>query len=411
MTNSNNEGVRAVRKISIRLLFLSVFQIFVSSLMIQSDFRWFTFDDGPGRNSPFVNSVPKFSDFYQIFSYAQNSDPYTYTKSGYPPFGHEFLAPLTFFNSDVALMIFLGASFGLLIASVVTVVANSINVFGMNYSDFLSIGLLCFSFPILFAADRGNIDILIIGMLIVVIDLHHRGKRTFASIILGLAMAIKIYPIVLLLFFLRFKNGTMFTIRALGVAAFATVFATWRSVGLSRDSISMILASVSGDGGIVLEPKYGAWSTSITGFISALRQSTSGIFPSAATDIYFLKLRIVLLILVLLFCAAIALFARSKTEMMIGSVSLALLLPTISYQYKAALLLLPVMISIQENSAVLMDKKLVWPFALAMGPTVWWFFGDGLANSSSLITVLSLLYIVFSVGFSLSIRDRRLLFT
>jgi hypothetical protein len=379
--------------------------------MIQSDFRWFTFDDGPGRNSPFVNSVPRFSDFYQIFSYAQNSDPYTYVKSGYPPFGHEFLTPLTIFNSDLALVIFLGASIGLIFASVVNLVSNSVNVFEMNYADFLSFGVLCLSFPVLFAADRGNIDILIVGMLVAVINLHYRGKRKTASIIFGLAVAMKVYPIVFLLYFLRFKGGMFFTMRALAVAFIATLIATWSSIGLSRESLSLLQTSIFGEGGVVLESRFGAWSTSVTGFVAALRQATSGIFPSSETDLYFLYVRIALLIFALLVCLAVAFFAKSKTEAMIGCVALSLLLPSISYHYKAALLLIPVLLSIQENSPVLIEKKLIWPIVLAMGPSVWWFFGDGLANSSTLVTSVSVLYIVVSIGFSLNFRSQRTQFT
>lgn len=411
MTHSSNHGVQTVRELSTRLIILSVFQVFISSLMIQSDFRWFTFDDGPGRNSPFVNSVPRFSDFYQIFSYAQNGDPYTYTKSGYPPFGHEFLTPLTIFNSDLALVIFLGASIGLIFASVFSLVSNSVNVFEMNYANFISFAVLCLSFPVLFAADRGNIDILIIGMLIAVIDLHHRGKRKTASILFGLAIAIKIYPIVFLLYFFRFKGGMFFTMRALVVAIIATLMATWSSVGVSRESLLLLQTSISGEGGVVLESRFGAWSTSVTGFVAALRQATSGIFPSAETDLYFLKFRIALLIFALLICLAVSLFAKSKTEAMIGCVALSLLLPSVSYHYKAALLLIPILVSIQENSPVLIEKKLIWPIVFAMGPTVWWFFGDGLANSSTLVTSVSLLYIVVSIGFSLNYRNPRFQFT
>jgi hypothetical protein len=89
---------------------------------------------------------------------------------------------------------------------------------------------------------------------------------------------------------------------------------------------------------------------------------------------------------------------------------MALLIPSISYHYKAALLIIPILISIQENSSILNIGSRLWAIALAFGPTAWWFFGDGLANTSSIVTFGAMFFLLISMSMKVKIRDRQFRF-
>ncbi len=201
------------------------------------------------RDTFFFTPVARYSDFFDIVRSAAKPSPYLDQTSVYFPFTFLEVFPFTLFDPLIALGVLFAIFFAFLIAFH-TFWLRDARESALQYG--ISVGIFTiFSFPVLFALDRGNFELLLlihIGVWFMAQEwlfrrADFRRLATVVSVIaLGSAIAMKGYPGLLLLVNLaerRFK--TMFATLALaGVLTF---------VGLATmgDGLALELARYQGN--------------------------------------------------------------------------------------------------------------------------------------------------------------------
>lgn len=367
---------------------LYAIQFALDAMRLQATTKWYTFDDSPVRGNFLTDPIPRFSDFHQILMYSNSSDPYTFAASGYPPFGNLVLSPFSLIDPNASLMLFLGITLSGLLA----LLFSAAHVDESSDTPLKRVGLLIFIFPVVFAVERGNLDLLIALLLGMAVLLHERGWRIFPAILVGTAIAIKIYPVLILLYFLHKKHRLRFVAIASVTAASLTGFALYVYGLFSLEGVQVIVGKLfpSANG---KQPDFlGSWSTSIAGLDVALRTATSGLENILPLDNLLRVIPIVLTVVIVAALACVVIFSRKSIDILAMCVFAMMLLPAVSFHYKAALLLLPIVLMLERGEAhFFSNTKVLWTYVIAIGPCVWWFFGEGKANVSSIITPISLI--------------------
>jgi hypothetical protein len=127
------------------------------------------------------------------------------------------------------------------------------------------------SYPFLFALDRGNNITIAVGLCLVAMSLEHRGKHSVAAVLIGLAAAIKIYPILFLLIFShrrRWRYLAMGTVSAGAISLLS--FSTFR--GGIEENLRTLLANLqsTGNTGAQIDLNH-----SMNGLVGAIQNSIS----------------------------------------------------------------------------------------------------------------------------------------
>lgn len=386
--NPYNSRMYVIDGILKRIGVLYVIQFALDAIRIQASTKWYTFDDSPVRGNFLTDPVPRFSDFHQILMYSNSSDPYTFAASGYPPFGNLVLAPLTLIDSYASFMLFIGVT----LSGFLALLFSAAHVDKKGDAPLKRVGLLILMFPVVFAVERGNLDLLIVLLLGMAVLLNERGWKLIPAVLVGVAIAIKIYPIIILLCFLHKEHRSRFVAIATVTAASLTSFALYVYGLFSLEGIQLVLGKLFPDVNGKQPDSLGGWSTSITGFDVALRSATSGIEGVLPLENLLRLIPIALTVFVGAALFFVVLFSRKSIDVLAMCVFAMMLLPAVSFHYKAALLLLPIVLMLERGEAEFFSNtKVLWTYVIAIGPCVWWFFGEGKANISSLITPLCLI--------------------
>lgn len=132
-------------------------------------------------------------------------DPRAFTPNGYPPVSHIFYIPLAFLNFGTAHAVFLLISF----AATVGAVYLSIKIAGkkVKWQNFLLfLGLVFLSFPFKFTLGMGQINAVVLFLLLLGFYLDGEKKYIRAGVILGISIALKPLFAFFLLFFALTKS-------------------------------------------------------------------------------------------------------------------------------------------------------------------------------------------------------------
>ncbi len=238
---------------------LSIFVLFAITSWYQnpSFANLFSFrgDDFPGN--PLVSSNTKgiglhfFGDLLESSRIVSSSgSPYINASGTYLPFSYSILRIFGSLDYKLLCVLFLmSVAFGIVI---VTQLSHKLNP-EIKRADFV---IILFSWPMMSAIDRGNLQVYIILLLVLSIVLAATGHDFASAITIGLVGAMKGYPILFLLIFLgRSRSGKNI------------------SAGLATCLILNTLALATFSGGFVANLK---------GFVSNFTGSAStGNFPTA----------------------------------------------------------------------------------------------------------------------------------
>jgi hypothetical protein len=247
----------------------------------------------------------------------------------------------------------------------------------------LAITLL--SYPFLFAVDRGNFELLVFVLLLAFLRFFTRGQYGWSALFLGLAIALKVYPVVLLVLYLPasrlraavvglvvaaaatlgsllcFKGGLWANVSYLLQAGFMQ--ADWKFIEFTSFSSDMVQRGVS----LLTFIKVISIETGfIRGMGSALftsRYMVSAIVIGAGAMIYTLFIekelwkRTAILVLVML------------------------LLPPISADYKLLLIYLPLFLFINSDARSRLDPAFLAIFGLLIVPKSYYYLPTVISES------------------------------
>jgi hypothetical protein len=278
-----------------------------------------------------------FSDYFQISQISQFNKPYELGGVNYPP-AALMLGKILFgaFPGLPGFVLFASASLGLIFY----LVRKS----GITKSLRTALPFVLF-YPLIFGLVRGNFDIVAVCLIFYSINFADKFNGRVSALLLALAVAIKIWPIVFILYFYKWKNKklvyetlsytfllTMFSAYLLGYSHLNEIFEVVSSSFLSADNITT-------------QAFHYCYSlTSIIFFVHLFLTADSPWNPLKFeiqdsvmfTDGIFAKFILVLLLLLLV----TAVFkTRSKRQTFLFISGIALMLPTPSYTYRGAILL------------------------------------------------------------------------
>ncbi len=180
-----------------------------------------------------------FGDFLVTFRLAQQPSPYLaegYVPFGYLPMSAVLLGPLTPLGYWWALAIFLLVCITLLFLAIWKSFSDSDKV-----TPTLVIALVLLSGPFMNGVDRGNVGLLMVGLMCLGASAELSGRRILSGVLFGVAAAMKLYPAFLGSVFLhRTRIKTMLTMAATTVVCVVVpvvVFAGgwWTNLSVMKD--------------------------------------------------------------------------------------------------------------------------------------------------------------------------------
>jgi hypothetical protein len=344
----------------------------------------------PPRNTPlFVNDF-RFSDFFQIFISAQNSDPYEIANASYPPFGLLLLDTFGFLSGRQALIILMAGSMALITAVAWKMLSLRNDLHQRERFLFLSPILL--AFPVVFSIDRGNIDLIVVALLALAFWLTIQPRSYKSSgILLGIACSLKIYPLFLLPIFYfvrrdpRMAAWTVFTFISSSIAGMK-----WFKLSPSEILDTVLIGSAdqnkSGD-------DYTRWNGSLGSLTATLLRLFASSYESFGMSI----VSSLTFTLALLFFGAIISWRLLvlKTPIVlvivvwISTVSLAF---PVTPSYRLSMFILVFLALISLGSEGVNDvKSLGVALGVIVSPAVYWYFGNGFTSTYSIIIPVALI--------------------
>ena len=212
MSTAGNWGQPEIKNMTILSLSITFSSVSLFKLLDLSYQKYFD------MNGATFAEAARYSDWYQVFDLAHSSQPYLLGNSNYPP---AFLALLKVlpYSLCVPIMILTIVGFIGLTAGLLT------RTFHKNHAVnlFLSTGLVLFSYPVIFATDRGSTEFLL-GLLLVGFIINCRaGRMKWAAILLGIAIGLKIYPLLLVPVFLLTAKRLNLIFISIGTAALCSI--------------------------------------------------------------------------------------------------------------------------------------------------------------------------------------------
>lgn len=205
-----------------------------------------------GRNTWLLSQYPRFNDFFQVYEILRSFNPYGIQNGNYPPLGYWLVAPFIWMNEYAALFTMIGLTVGFIAWWSYRSFTAGLPIFGRM----LVIVIVLCSLPVSFAVDRANVDLLIFILIALGIAAVERLRPTLAAACIGVAAAVKIYPIAYLLVFLRGRRLRYMTL-GIVIAALATIL----SFSLLRNNF---MQNVDG-----FRSAYSALQTQLAGGVNA----------------------------------------------------------------------------------------------------------------------------------------------
>ena len=253
----------------------------------------------------------------------------------------------------------------------------------------LLIGTVLLTGPTISLLDRGNIQLLLIGLCLLGIFLFINGKATIAAILLGLAIALKGYPVILLIFFARNRKWKA-TILSISTAITATLTPLFFYSGGIIGSFKAIWSNVRVNE-VAYSHGYLSYNNSLKGSLLSIEALGVPIVSRIASIMYS---HVGVLTLCLIGLVLVVLLNRSVTNFEIAVVCAALMCGLVDYvaPYAVGLYFIPILFLWREGSLVPRNWFIAygWLISLLLAPkgvpvTFW---NEGFAFSSPTYTSL-----------------------
>jgi hypothetical protein len=348
------------------------------------------------RNNPLFLPEFRFSDFYQLFISAQSQDPFSNAGVVYPPFVMLIFDLTGFFSARQGLILFLGMT----LAGITALFANAM-LSRKDFSFLDKTGVLaatCLSFPIVFAVDRGNLDILIAVLLVSAVWLNSKTSNRYASgIVIGLAAAIKVYPVFLLPIFYYQKRDKRV------IVAFLVTFTLLSATGVLRynmELIDFVKTVILGSSGQELSLDSALrWNGSLAAFVTT---AVVLVAPDYAVETWTILSGLNSVITLLSIAGILGLLLAKKkidvTMFSIAWLSLISLAFPLTAAYKFTMFLIAfyylIIVGVQPRRRL---REIGVLLGVVVSPVIFWYFGSSQINTFSFIVPLATITLIFLI--------------
>jgi len=148
----------------------------------------------------------RFNDFFNMLRACKDNNPYLtsyWLKSVYFPAANTFFYVFGLIRNE---LLSLGVYIGVFLIAYLSYIKK--NLFWVNsldsIRDFLIIGFL--TYPVLFSLDRANLEMYIFLLILGFVVFFQKGRFVLSSLLLSLAIAMKLYPGVFIFLFFKEKK-------------------------------------------------------------------------------------------------------------------------------------------------------------------------------------------------------------
>jgi hypothetical protein len=351
------------------------------------------------RNNPLFLPEFRFSDFYQIFMSSQNQDPFSIAGVVYPPFGMLIFDLVGFLSARQGVLVFLS----LTMAVITALFANSIS----SRSDFSFrdksgvIVTTCLAFPVIFAFDRGNLDLLIAALLIFGVWQNSKNSNQhLTGILIGVASAIKIYPLFLLPIFYYQRRDFRLVVACLGTFSLLSALGALR---YNLELVEFVKTVILGSAGQELDLNSALrWNGSLAALVTTL---VSFVAPQYATEVWTILSNFKSTILLLALSGTIALWlVKRRADASVFAIAwlslISLAFPlTTAYRFTVFLVAFAFLVTVGMQPGQ-KSREIGILLGVIVSPVVFWFFGNGQVNTFSLIVPSALIAMILVVTMS-----------
>ena len=208
---------------------------------------------GPFSDGPLTTfGLHRFGDLLLPWMQTVEGNPYltnTIFRSNYPPFAHLMLLPFTTLPYKEVVWLYLLAS------CLFLVVPLWASLRGRRFDVRLIVvaAVVGLSFPLWVTLDRGNIQTVIVGFALLGMLAVQRGRWMTAALLLAIPGALKVYPALLLLIFLRERKWKEFLVSSVSIAAL-TIVGFVSMAGSPPENARALWANTIGFRNAVIDP-------------------------------------------------------------------------------------------------------------------------------------------------------------
>jgi len=263
-----------------------------------------------------------------------------------------------------------------------------------------TVGMLLLSFPLLFAIDRGNLDLVLTALLLLAVwDNVKEGNSYRAGLLIGLASAIKVYPLLLLPVFYYNKRDIRLPITAIASFVVFSFLGAWK---FSLGPVTFLKTVILGSAGQGLEGDDAIrWNGSLAGLVTTVTKLIAPDFEAQVWSVVSNQIvTLSLLFVSLLVLAYMTMLKFEKAKFTLVSVALLTLIfpSTPAYRFTIFLVAIAFLLLLGIN-----ESKNLPAIGILLGvilsPVVYWYFGMGSASTYSIIIPLATILLIINLLF------------
>ena len=374
-------------------------------------------DTGTLNPSPFGPIGAAFSDMMQIFQAGKFNHPYFYQAVNYPPFALSLIRIIP------------GLSEGLLVL-VISIISTSCLWWlssGIQHSRKMSnkaqkIFVFLLPYPVVFSLVRGNLDLfvsVIVGMSLVLID---KGYAKSATFLFGMAIALKVWPVIFVLLFLKKKNyrvvfGSLFVAGVLTSLSFSIL-----GYGNLATQLSLLVKTLGIFNGSVIPDtfiysySFGALIFVVLLLVNTISGNGNSTEVVARSIHFFFTMNYLVILISLLIAIGFFVYKSKRVDgIFFFCASLSLLSSSLSYTYRGCILVVALLVRanfsnkllritipnlrshlrVRRNQIVSAAALLeVFSWLCILSPTTFIYAHQSLLSTSSVLQPLAVLYLV-----------------
>lgn len=318
----------------------------------------------------------RFNDFFNMIRASKDNNPYLtsyWLKSVYFPAANTFFYIFGLIRNE-------WASLGTYICVFLGVYLSYIkkNLFPLNSLDSIRdcIIIACLTYPVLFSLDRANLDMYLFLFILEFVVLFQKKRFILSSLLLSLAIAMKLYPGVFIFLFIKEKKYKEIVITIAATLCISVLSLTSYQGSFSENLQGMFSVlqgynqSYSGAHGLQHNVSYYGVLKLIT---AGYYYTVQGIHDVATVSTLANGvLKIPYMCLIVLFFAFVVLYVLKYEHTLWKNLYLLsatmILLPHVSFDYKLIHLLIPIIIFLQDESWTPFSKGYLVFFGIMLIP-------------------------------------------
>ncbi len=242
----------------------------------------------------------------------------------------------------------------------------------IDLRDYLSLFVLTFlSYPIIFAIDRANFDLIICIMLFLFVLFYQKRKIVFSTVFLGIAIAIKPFAGLLILLYVIDKEY-----KAAAILLFNVLLLTILSLSLFKDGliieIQKFITDFTSAGKMIMSGSIAHFSSDLYNFLNILVAGFSQLFniekSAFSNSIFKLSYTIFSIIIIIGFSIYLLKNRQPLWKKLLILTCLMILLPFASGDYRLIYFFPPLLLFLSSKDKNIHDYHLTILFGLLLIP-------------------------------------------